>query len=67
VVEPGIITWAKGGDKSIIDLTFLSQRLCEQLVICEVVNNIEDNLDHNPIHMLVDIEMPEIEPVRRRN
>ena len=67
VVEPGTITWAKGGDKSTIDLAFVSQRLCERLVACEVAEDVEDDSDHNPIRTLVDIETPETEPVRRRN
>jgi hypothetical protein len=29
VLKPGIITWVKRGDKSMIDLTFISQRLGE--------------------------------------
>ena len=32
-----------------------------------MANNMENDLDYNLICMLVDIEMPEIEPVRRRN
>jgi hypothetical protein len=36
-------------------------------VVCEVADDIEDNLDHNPIWTLINIEMPEIEPTRRRN
>jgi hypothetical protein len=67
VVELGTVTWAKGGDKSMIDLTFISQRLCEQLVACKVAEDMEDNSDHNLICTLVDIETLETEPVRRRN
>jgi hypothetical protein len=33
----------------------------------EAADNMEDNSDHNPIWTLVDIEMPKIEPTRRRN
>jgi hypothetical protein len=36
-------------------------------VVYKVVEDMEDNSDHNPIHILVNIEMPETEPVRRRN
>jgi hypothetical protein len=67
VVEPGTITWAKGGDKSTIDLAFMSQRMCERLVGCEVADDVEDDSDHNPIRILINIETPEIELIRRRN
>jgi hypothetical protein len=50
-----------------INLTFISQRLGGQLVVCKVADNIEDDLDHNPIQTLINIETPEIEPTRRRN
>jgi hypothetical protein len=36
-------------------------------VAYEVAEDMEDNSDHNLIHMLINIEMLEIEPVRRRN
>jgi hypothetical protein len=36
-------------------------------MVYEVADNIEDNSDHNPIWTLINIEMPEIEPTRRRN
>ena len=34
---------------------------------CEVTDDVEDDSDHNPIRILIDIETPKTEPIRRRN
>jgi hypothetical protein len=65
--EEGIVTWERGQSKSTIDLTFLSARLFNRLILIERADTVQHDSDHWPIRTRIDIQTPIKEPPQRRN
>jgi hypothetical protein len=67
-VAPGTITRDQAGYQSTIDLTLASYSLREQMIACEVDQDVHADSDHLPILTLLEVNVPETaEAVKRRN
>ncbi|KAJ5330279.1 zinc knuckle domain protein [Penicillium atrosanguineum] len=67
ITETGRATWSRNDQSSVIDLTFISSSLFNQLVNCERADDIEHSSDHFPIRTVLDIETPVLVQQKRRN
>ncbi|KAJ5667634.1 hypothetical protein N7507_003498 [Penicillium longicatenatum] len=66
-LEPGTITRADARSNTTIDLVLASRKLTERMISCEVSMETHADSDHLPICTIVDVEMQEVEEVRRRS
>ena len=63
----GEVTWEARGQSSTIDLTFLSLRLVEQVVRCEIRKDLDFGADHYPISTSLLLRTTQIKPTLRRS
>ena len=63
----GGVTWEARGQSSTIDLTFLSPRLREQIVRCEIREDLDFGADHYPISTSLLLRTIQVSPVPRRS
>jgi hypothetical protein len=63
----GGVTWEARGQSSTIDLTFLSPRLQEQVVRCEIREDLDFGADHYPISTSLLLRTIQVEPILRRS
>jgi hypothetical protein len=67
-LAPGTITRDQAGYQTTIDLTLASYSLREQMIACEVDQDVHADSDHLPILTLLEVNVPETaEAVKRRN
>ena len=68
LVSPkGGVTWEARGQSSTIDLTFLSPRLREQVVRCEIREDLSFGSDHYPISTILLLNTTQVKPQLRRS
>ena len=63
----GGVTWEARGQSSTIDLTFLSPRLKEQVIRCEIREDLDFGADHYPISTSFLLRTIRVEPILRRS
>ena len=63
----GGVTWEARGQSSTIDLTFLSPRLKEQIVRCEIREDLDFGADHYPILTSLLLRITQVSPVPWRS
>ena len=63
----GGVTWEARGQSSTIDLTFLSPRLKEQVIRCEIREDLDFGADHYPISTSLCFRTTPVQPTKRRS
>lgn len=65
--EEGTVTWERGVQRSVIDLTFISSILMNRIVCWERADDVQHDSDHWPIRTCLDVATKANEPPKRRN